>query len=159
MTDREKIIETLRASGYGFFITHEITNADDALAGTADALIANGIGDVFSVSSKAEKAIAGLVQEVKEWKERAEKHRVQVLPDGTIKQLYSDEEVEQIVKDRDEWKRSAEVAEKEREEYRRSNRIVLRGIEIIKRNIIRYCAADFPNILQQAEREIEEERE
>lgn len=31
MTDREKIIETLRASGYGFFITHEITNADEAL--------------------------------------------------------------------------------------------------------------------------------
>lgn len=104
MTDREKIIETLRASGYGYFITHKKANADEALAYAADALIADGYGDVA------------------------------------------------------EWKRRAEVAEKEREEYRRSNRIVLRGIEIIKRNIIRYCAADFPNILQQAEREIEEER-
>lgn len=46
MTEREKIIETLRASGYGFFITHEITNADEALADAADALIAAGIGDV-----------------------------------------------------------------------------------------------------------------
>lgn len=52
--------------------------------------------------------------------------------------------------------RRAEAAEKERDEYRNSNRIVLRGIEIIKRNILRYCATDFPTILQQAEREIEE---
>ena len=57
-----------------------------------------------------------------------------------------------------EWKRRAEVAEKEREEYRNSNRIVLRGIEIIKRNILRYCATDFPTILQQAEKELQEER-
>lgn len=42
MTDREKIIETLRASGYGFFITHKKANADEALADTADALIAAG---------------------------------------------------------------------------------------------------------------------
>lgn len=103
MTDREKIIEILRASGYRYFITHEITNADEALADTADALIADGCGDVS------------------------------------------------------EWKRRVEVAEKERDEYRKSTRIALRALEIIKRNIIRYCAADFPNVLQQAEREIEEE--
>lgn len=99
MTDREKIIETLRASGYGYFITHKKANADEALADTADALIANGIGDVS------------------EWKDRAKKHRVQILPDGAIKQLYSDEEVEQIVKDRDEWKRRAEAAERAVREY------------------------------------------
>lgn len=60
----------------------------------ADALIAAGIGDVT------------------EWKEKAKKHRVQVLPDGTIKQLYSDEEVEDIARQRDEYKHRAEVAEK-----------------------------------------------
>lgn len=60
----------------------------------ADALIAAGIGDVT------------------EWKEKAKKHRVQVLPDGTIKQLYSDEEVEDIARQRDEYKHRALVAEK-----------------------------------------------
>ena len=60
----------------------------------ADALIAAGIGDVT------------------EWKEKAKKHRVQVLPDGTIKQLYSDEEVEDIARQRDEYKHRAEVAER-----------------------------------------------
>ena len=56
MTDREKIIETLRASGYGYFVTHEITNADEALANTADALIADGIGDVAAWKRRAEVA-------------------------------------------------------------------------------------------------------
>ena len=65
----------------------------------ADALIAAGIGDVT------------------EWKEKAKKHRVQVLPDGTIKQLYSDEEVEDIARQRDEYKHRAEVAERELERY------------------------------------------
>ena len=60
----------------------------------ADALIEAGIGDVT------------------EWKEKAKKHRVQVLPDGTIKQLYSDEEVEDIARQRDEYKHRAEVAER-----------------------------------------------
>ena len=60
----------------------------------ADALIAAGIGDVT------------------EWKEKAKKHRVQVLSDGTIKQLYSDEEVEDIARQRDEYKHRAEVAER-----------------------------------------------
>ena len=53
-----------------------------------------------------------------------------------------------------EWKRRAEVAEKERDEYRKSTHIALKGIEILKRNILRCCVADFPNILQEAEREI-----
>lgn len=56
-----------------------------------------------------------------------------------------------------EWKERAEKAEKERDEYRKSTHIALRGIEILKRNIIRYFATEFPSILQQAEREIEEE--
>ena len=66
----------------------------ERVAKCVDALIAAGIGDVT------------------EWKEKAKKHRVQVLPDGTIKQLYSDEEVEDIARQRDEYKHRAEVAEK-----------------------------------------------
>lgn len=48
MTDRERIIETLRASGYGYFITHKKANADEALADTADALIAAGLRLTFT---------------------------------------------------------------------------------------------------------------
>lgn len=69
MTDREKIIETLRASGYGFFITHEITNADEALADAADALIADGIGDVSEWKRRAEVA----ERKATEWKDCANK--------------------------------------------------------------------------------------
>ena len=69
----------------------EVDRLADSLA---DALIAAGIGDVT------------------EWKEKAKKHRVQVLPDGTIKQLYSEEEVEDIARQRDEYKHRALVAEK-----------------------------------------------
>ena len=97
MTDqetREKIVEILEETecewteeknGYILQIFY------DKLA---DALIAAGIGDVT------------------EWKEKAKKHRVQVLPDGTIKQLYSDEEVEDIARQRDEYKHRALVAER-----------------------------------------------
>ena len=53
----------------------------------ADALIAAGIGDV-------------------------KEHRIFAGKDGSIKQLYSGEEVEQIVKERDEYKHRAEKAEK-----------------------------------------------
>ncbi len=84
MTEREKMVEIIApfVSAYG---------EDEAIA---DALIAAGIGDVT------------------EWKERAKIHRVQVLPDGMIKQLYSDEEVEDIARQRDEYKHRAEVAER-----------------------------------------------
>ena len=140
MTDREKIIKIIEKNGTyngrSLSFDYYVVQSDDL----ADALIKAGYGDV------------------KEWKERARKHRVLVLPDGTIKQSYSNEEVEEIVRQRDEYKHLAEVAEKERDEYRKSTRIALRALEILKRNIIRYCAADFPNILQQAEREIAEER-
>lgn len=53
----------------------------------ADALIAAGIGDL-------------------------KEHRIFAGKDGSIKQLYSGEEVEQIVKERDEYKHRAEVAER-----------------------------------------------
>lgn len=60
---------------------------DEAIA---DALIAAGIGDVSELK----------------------KHRVQIMKDGTIQQFYSGKEVEQIVKERDEYKHRAEVTGK-----------------------------------------------
>ena len=56
----------------------------------ADALIVAGIGDVSELK----------------------KHRVQIMKDGTIQQFYSGKEVEQIVKERAEYKHRAEVAER-----------------------------------------------
>ena len=56
----------------------------------ADALIVAGIGDVSELK----------------------KHRVQIMKDGTIQQFYSGKEVEQIVKERAEYKHRALVAEK-----------------------------------------------
>lgn len=90
MDEREKIIEILKQTSdlwkeeeyHGY-----ITSVD--IGEIADALIAANIGDVT------------------EWKERAERHRVIALPGGRIKQLYSDEEVEQIAKERDELKERA----------------------------------------------------
>ena len=89
-----------------------------------DALIAAGIGDVT------------------EWKEKAKKHRVQVLPDGTIKQLYSDEEVEDIARQRDEYKHRAEVAE--------------RALKIATE--LGELCAPVEDYIKQAEKELSEER-
>lgn len=87
MTDRENMVEAINSvQAYGIMSNAfggDLPVTNEMLA---DALIAAGIGDVTA------------------WKERAEKHRVIALPGGRIKQLYSDEEVEQIVKERDELK-------------------------------------------------------
>lgn len=72
----------------------------------------NNFADCEKVSDCVDALIEAGIGDVTEWKERAEKHRVQVLPDGTIKQLYSDEEVEDIARQRDEYKHRAEVAER-----------------------------------------------
>lgn len=55
MDEREKIIETIRESGYGYFITHDDANAEEALRQTADALIAAGFGDVSAVKAEQEE--------------------------------------------------------------------------------------------------------
>lgn len=77
---------------------------------------------------------------------------------GCIAQRQADALIAANIGDVTEWKERAEKAEKERDEYRKSTHIALRGIEILKRNILRYFATEFPSILQQAEREIEEEK-
>lgn len=101
---------------------------------------------------------AANISDVTEWKERAEKHRVQVLPDGTIKQLYSDEEVEDIARQRDEYKHRAEVAERALarlcDETMRDIRIIMYpaiGKQVRdKQELYDYC-------IEKAERELAEE--
>lgn len=101
MKTREEQVEEMAKAIYATGVALDgtdyafgIYDDDDHFHRMANALYAANIGDVT------------------EWKERAEKHRVQVLPDGTIKQLYSDEEVEDIARQRDEYKHRAEVAER-----------------------------------------------
>lgn len=130
MKTREELIDEMAKAIYATGVALDGTDYafgvyddDDHFHRMASALIAAGIGDVT------------------EWKERAEKHRVIALPGGRIKQLYSDEEVEQIVKERDskeeaynkcyfdyrywkdkakEYKHRAEVAEKDLERHKRA---------------------------------------
>ena len=75
MTEREKIIETIRTSGYGYFITHDNADVEEVLAQTADALIAAGVGDVKEAKRKAfvySKEISYLDNKLKETEHRAE---------------------------------------------------------------------------------------
>lgn len=71
----------------------------------ADALIAAGIGDVSELKKHRVVVEKSLIPE---------DDNVYVLPNipPEVKQLYSGEEVEQIVKERDEYKHRAQVAER-----------------------------------------------
>lgn len=103
----------------------------------ADALIAAGIGDVS------------------EYKEKLKLHRVFVRKEGgDIKVLYGNKEVDEIVRERDEYKHRAEVAEK--------------ALRVLARKFIIFA---FPNgdweelieqliseVKEQAEKELAEER-
>ena len=77
----------------------------EAAEHVADALIAAGIGDVSELKNHRVVAEYSLIPE---------DGNAYVLPNTPIrvKQLYSGEEVEQIVKERSEYKRRAERAEK-----------------------------------------------
>lgn len=145
MTDRKKIIETIRTSGYGYFITHDNADVEEVLAQTADTLIAAGIGDVS------------------EYKEKLKLHRVFVRKDGgDIKVLYGNNEVDEIVKERNEYKHRAEVAERALKKF--AENITCEDCpffsdcassekmeDLIHSN---YCFAEY---LQQAEKELAEE--
>ena len=96
----------------------------------ADALIAAGIGDL-------------------------KEHRVFAGKDGSIKQLYSGEEVEQIVKERDEYKHRAEVAEKA---GRIIQRDMARVFDVSNQRIGELIANIWDLAKKQAEKELAEER-
>ena len=148
MKTREEQVEEMAKAIYATGVALEGTDYafgvydnDDHFHRMANALIAANIGDVT------------------EWKERAEKHRFMALPDGRIKQLYSDKEVEQIVKERDEYKHRAEVTERALswlcDETMRDIRIIMYptiGKQVRdKQELYDFC-------IEQAEREIEEEK-
>lgn len=90
---RTKIIEILEETEYEWTEEKNGYILQIFYSKLADALIKAGIGDVKT-------------------------HRVFVSKDGKeVKQLYSGEEVEQIVKERDEYKHRAEVAERALREF------------------------------------------
>lgn len=122
---REKIVKIALNTSWTDMFGDHYSIGESAANAIADALIAAGIGDVT------------------EWKEKAKKHRVQVLPDGSIKQLYSDEEVEDIARQRDEYKHRAEVAE--------------RALKIATE--LGELCAPVEDYIKQAEKELSEERE
>lgn len=121
------------------------------------------------VSKCVDALIAANIGDVTEWKERAEKHRFMALPDGRIKQLYSDEEVWDIARQRDEYKHRAEVAERS---LRRKCEIEADSTCPCDENSdkCKECAENrlcstkyatqcyYEKAIQQAEREIEEEK-
>lgn len=114
--------------------------------GIADVLIENGIGDVSELK----------------------KHRVQIMKDGTIQQLYSGEEVEQIVNERDEYKHRAEVAEDELARHKLALRIAgdkfinevcnMRAEDISDKCDYKCDTCFYDYYLQQVEKELQEER-
>ena len=112
MTNEElkrKIVEVIREfrdskpivpNDYGLQIISGSTDRE-----LADALIAAGIGDVSELKKHRVVVEKSLIPE---------DDNAYVLPNipPTVKQLYSGEEVEQIVKEREEYKHRAEVTEK-----------------------------------------------
>lgn len=112
---REKIVgiithEYVTDKDYAYIFDPRI---EEKINNMADALIAAGIGDVSELK----------------------KHRTQIMKDGTIQQLYSGEEVEQTVKERNTYKRALQIAEELGE-----------------------LCAPASNYIQQAENELQEER-
>ena len=116
----------------------------------ADALIAAGIGDVSELKKHRVVVEKSLIPE---------EDNAYALPNipPTVKQLYSGEEVEQIVKERDEYKHRAEVAEKAfsncienfvKFEYEQKS---IQLDNVFLDEVIKKC-------LQQAEKELAEEK-
>lgn len=108
MTDREKIIDVLRDN-----IEYEVSTYPDdnytevviKYEALADALIEAGIGDVSKYKNHriiiSNPVCKDICQE-----------GLRLPPEFDLKQFYGAEEVEQIVKERDEWKKRAKTAER-----------------------------------------------
>lgn len=99
MTDRDKIANVLNSTE----ISQELSKED--IYKFADALIEARIGDVSELKNHRLIAEYSLIPE---------DDNAYVLPNipPTVTQLYSGEEVEKIVKERDEYKHRVEVAER-----------------------------------------------
>lgn len=115
----------------------------------------NNFADCEKVSECVDALIAANIGDVTAWKERAEKHRFMALPDGRIKQLYSDEEVEDIARQRDEYKYRADVAERALATVCEEVLHARYPVESVTVSVVN----DFiQHTLKEAEREIEEEK-
>ena len=104
---KKKIVDIVRycyvnEKDYGYIFDMHIEEKINAIA---DALIAAGIGDVSELKKHRVVVEKSLIPE---------NDNAYVLPNipPTVKQLYSGEEVEQIVKERDEYKHRAARAER-----------------------------------------------
>ena len=109
------------------YSTHTEPSDDDELA---DALIAAGIGDL-------------------------KEHRIFAGKDGSIKQLYSGEEVERIAKERDEYKHRAEVTERA---LRKAVSVLDAEYRAFGVNRENKTEQRIKNFIEQAEKELAEER-
>lgn len=102
---KKKIVEFVLNSEITGIQIRAITGGYSMANSIADALIAAGIGDVSELKKHRVVVEKSLIPE---------DDNVYVLPNipPEVKQLYSGEEVEQIVKERDEYKHRAQVAER-----------------------------------------------
>ena len=153
MTEREKIIKVIdewanKAVKANKFDGASVYNPHNA-AELADALIAAGIGDVSELKKHRVVVEKSLIPE---------DDNAYVLPNipPTVKQLYSGEEVEQIVKERDEYKHRAEVAERA---LKKLASFFARNAKFLKdeREKERYQKTIFDDWINQAEEELAEE--
>lgn len=157
MNDREKIIEIIKSNEKAFFeekvIKGNSIHDNEFAERLADALIEAGIGDVSEYKNHRIIISNPVCRDIGQ-------EGLRLPPEFDLKQFYGTEEVEQIVKERDEWKRRAEVAEK-------NDKIKERALDKACYDKARtYCPNDdwdciskhFKNdYIQKAEREIEEE--
>ena len=153
MTEREKIIKAIdewanKAVKANEFDGASVYNPHNA-AELADALIAAGIGDVSELKKHRVVVEKSLIPE---------DDNAYVLPNipPTVKQLYSGEEVEQIVKEREEYKHRAEVAERA---LKKLASFFAHNAKFLKdeREKERYQKTIFDDWINQAEEELAEE--
>ena len=142
MTDREKIVKIIEKNGTyngrSFSFDYYVIQPDDI----ADALIAAGIGDVT------------------EWKEKVEcaKRILQIptLPNGTTDLScfeYKGERIQDIARQRDEWKERAERMHKEALKQKRFVSDAKHSEDALRNQI--ECAMDMVSEMEYAKRTLE----
>lgn len=146
MTEREKIIEILKQTSdiwkeeehHGYIVSVD-------LGKIADALIEAGIGDVAEWKEKVECAKRRILQ-------------IPTLPNGTTDLSYFEykgERIQDIVRQRNEYKRRAEVAEKDLERHKRALYHACKASgAVLTKELVRARVDCF---LRQAEKELAEE--
>lgn len=153
MTDREKIIKVIdkwanKAVKANKFDGASVYNPHNA-AELADALIVAGIGDVSCLREHRVIAEYSLV---------SDDDNPYIIPNVPLRvtQLYSGEEVEQIAKERDEYKHRAEVAERA---LKKLASFFAHNAKFLKdeREKERYQKTIFDDWINQAEEELAEE--